>query len=140
VDIINLILGKMVMADEGILFTDDESGAGGTTDTSADLPLFVRKAAYAMAFSDVDVETVDDDRAPAVKVYVTYYYPLKFPVIRKLIRFALEKGGWEYDPEKELFTGTGNKWVMARKFNEKSGLEFVPVTHWCMLGDEKSLI
>lgn len=134
---INVLISWVVADSSDIDFsrgelTDEEKAP----DDSYDMPALIRKSIYANAFSDVSVEEIYDDQAPAVKVTVTYYYPLKFPVIRTLIKFALRTID---DPSDDIFTGKGRTWARAKELSRISSAEFIPVSHWCILGDEKKL-
>ena len=74
-----------------------------------------------------------------MKVTVTYYYILKFPVIQSLFDFALRALETAAERNEKIFSGTGKKWEKAGKFSEATGHRFIPISHSCTLGDEEKL-
>lgn len=103
------------------------------------LPPFIRKLLYAYSLTEIDVLELPDPDAPSVKVTVTYYYILKFPVIQSLFDFALRAVETKAERDQKIISGTGSKWKKADKFTEATGHRFIPISHSCTLGDEEKL-
>jgi hypothetical protein len=104
------------------------------------LPPLVRKVLYALAFTEVNVTEINDADAPSVKVEVTYYYILKFPVVETLFQYLIQNYPVTGMDTGKVYTGTGNKWAKAEELSRRSGLTFIPITHSCTLGNEKKMI
>ena len=103
------------------------------------LPPFIRKMLYAYSLTEAEVLELSDPDAPSVKVTVTYYYILKFPVIQSLFDFALRTMETEAERNQKIFSGTDSKWKKADEFSNKTGHYFIPISHSCTMGDEEKL-
>lgn len=111
----------------------------GLCEVGYQLPPFIRKILYAYSLTETEILELPDPDAPSVKVTVTYYYVLKFPVIQSLFDFALRTMETEAERNQKVFSGTGTQWKKADKFSEATGHRFIPLTHSCTLGDEEKL-
>lgn len=109
----------------------------GIDDLGYNIPPFLRKALYAMSFVDIETKEMGDAEAPTVKVTVTYYYILKFPVIQSIVRYMHRNFG---TGNEKIFAGTGAKWNRAKELSDKSGLVFIPLIHSCTMGNEKKFM
>lgn len=133
------LLGLLYKPVKDFLSGADPETPPDSGDSTWSYPPLVRKAIYAAALVDVKTKKLKDPQAPAVKVTVTYYYPLKFPVIRNLIRWTLRSLA---DPSPSIplpFSGTGSRWSKADRLSEMSGARFIPVSHHSILGDERAV-
>ena len=106
---------------------------------SEKFPPFLRRVLYAHAFTDIDELEIADSDAPSMKVTVTYYYALKFPVIRTILSYFLRKAETLSERNDVLFSGTGSKWDRATILSDSSGFVFIPITHSCTLGYEQRM-
>lgn len=138
----NLLISKFFQGTDTV-FNAGEGAMANSVNREMDeafyeLPPFIRKIIYGFLLTEVEI-TEDDTTypsAPTVKTNITYYYHLKFPVIRNLFSFALkslhEKGA---DP----FHSTGDKWYRANLLSEESGSIFIPISHSCVMGNEQKM-
>ena len=106
------------------------------------MPGFLKKAAYDYGFTRT--ETEEDTATNSITATVTYFYPLKFPVIRSLSAWFLKNSpGWfqgDDDLKNETVAGKifeyADPWDKAQEYSDMSGLEFVPIIHRCTMGKE----
>ncbi len=135
--LINTLLSKLAGAASALVNPVVDQTNETINDVGYSLPPFIRKALYAMSFVEVTKTDLDDNESPSVKVEVTYYYILKFPVIRSIFAYFFENWGVNETPD--IFKGTGSKWEKAKTLSDKSRLTFIPITHSCIMGNEKKI-
>jgi len=135
-EFLNGILDGLAGEASSLLNSAKDKYNKGVDEVGYNMPPFIRKLLYAIAFTEINKKNFDDDIAPRVKVTVTYYYILKFPVIQSII-YYLDKL-WGTGNEK-IFEGSNIKWAKAEILSDISGLRFIPITHSCTMGDEKML-
>ena len=135
-DFFNAILDGLAGGASSLLNSAKQKYNDGVDEVGYAIPPFIRKLLYSMAFTEINKKTFDDDIAPRVKVTVTYYYILKFPVIQNIVYYMNKLWG---TGDEKIFKGTNIKWAKAEILSDVSGLRFIPITHSCTMGDEKML-
>ena len=138
-DFMNAMGNVLIGAASDLLNSAVDEFNHGLCEAGYELPPFIRKLLYAYALTEIDVLELPDPDAPSVKVTVTYYYMLKFPVIQSLFNFALRKMETKEERNQKIFSGTGTQWKKADQFSEATGHLFIPISHSCTLGDEEKL-
>ena len=138
-DFLNALGNTLIGAASDLFNSAIDEFNDGVCEAGYQFPPFIRKLLYAYSLTEADVLELPDPDAPSVKVTVTYYYILKFPVIQSLFDFALRTMETRAERNQKVFSGTGSKWEKADQFSKATGHRFIPLTHSCTLGDEEKL-